>query len=291
MPIDRYFDKFPIITYANNQVVDITKRVAILESISKNPYVFYPYEITYDERADQFASRYYEDSYKSWIIYLTNKIIDPYYEWYLSQNQFQEFLSLKYGSIENAYQKIKYYRNNYAETNNISITDYENLTATLKKYWQPNYGINNNITSYTRIEKDWKVNTNKIVCYSVSNSSFTNNEICSITFDAYNSGKGQILYTTNNNIYVQHTSGVTLSNTTVLITGNSYIYGKESGVNTSFSNSTLISQNLAPEEEIYWSPVYEYDYEYEKNEFNKTIRVVDDTLSYTIVKNFKDLMK
>jgi len=99
MSIDRYFDKFPIISYANNQVVDITKRVAMLEKVSRNPYAFYPYDIVGDERADQLSSRYYEDSYKSWLLYITNKITDPYYEWYLTEREFLEFLEKKYGSI------------------------------------------------------------------------------------------------------------------------------------------------------------------------------------------------
>ena len=83
---DRYFDKFPLVYYSNNFVVDITRRVALLESVSTNPYAFYPYDIEDNERADQFCSRYYDDAYKSWVIYLGNKIADPYYEWYLQNN-------------------------------------------------------------------------------------------------------------------------------------------------------------------------------------------------------------
>lgn len=92
MSIDRYFDKFPVINYSNNTIVDITKRVALLDKVSRNPYVFYPYDIVSDERADQLSSRYYEDSYKSWLLYLSNKITDPYYEWYLTEKEFLEFI-------------------------------------------------------------------------------------------------------------------------------------------------------------------------------------------------------
>ena len=70
---EKYFEKFPVITYSNNQVVDITKRVALLERVSSNPYVFYPYEITSNERADQLSTRYYGDAYRSWIFYISNK--------------------------------------------------------------------------------------------------------------------------------------------------------------------------------------------------------------------------
>ena len=40
MPLDRYFDKFPKVTYSNSQVVDITKRIIILNPIDKNKFVY-----------------------------------------------------------------------------------------------------------------------------------------------------------------------------------------------------------------------------------------------------------
>ena len=48
---DRYFDKFPVITYNDNKVVDITNRVALLDRVSRNPYIFYPYDLSDQERA------------------------------------------------------------------------------------------------------------------------------------------------------------------------------------------------------------------------------------------------
>ena len=177
MPIDRYFDKFPIITYSNTQIVDITKRVSILDSVSRNPYVFYPYDISDNERADQISSRYYKDSYKSWIIYLSNKILDPYNEWYMNDEEFQEFLIKKYDTIVNAYEKVKFYRNDWINSDNISVSRYDALTPKLKNYWEPVYSTGTNISSYKRKEADWSINTNKIVSYVVSNTSFVNNEI------------------------------------------------------------------------------------------------------------------
>ena len=48
----------------------------------------------------------------------------------------------------------------------------------------------------------WNIQNGNIYYWNY-NSSFSNNEICIIVFDNYNSGKGQILSTTNNNIYIQ----------------------------------------------------------------------------------------
>jgi hypothetical protein len=77
-------------------------------------------------------------------------------------------------------------------------------------------------------------------------------------------------------------SGVYIDSEEVELSSNSYIYGRESGCNTSFATVNgeyvsveMISENLKPEEEIYWTSVTYYDFENEKNEFNKTIRVLD----------------
>ena len=39
MPLDRYFDKFPKVNYSNSQVVDITKRIVILNPIAIKQHV------------------------------------------------------------------------------------------------------------------------------------------------------------------------------------------------------------------------------------------------------------
>jgi hypothetical protein len=291
MPIDKYFDKFPVISYSNTQAIDITRRVAIIESVSKNPFIFYPYEITDDERPDQLSTRYYKDPFKSWMIYLTNKVIDPYYEWYLTQNQFEDFLSLKYRSLENAFEKIKCYRNNWIESENISLSRYDSLTDVLRSYWEPVYGAHNKIIAYSRKQKDWTINTNRIVKYEVSNNDLKQNEVCKIVFDEDTVGSGQVLMTSSNTLFLHHTSGSYVSSNTVHITSNSYILGKESNSNTSFTSSTVQIENLRPEEEVYWKPVFMIDIETEKNEFNKTIRLIDSNYSQDVVKNFRSLMK
>ena len=110
-------------------------------------------------------------------------------------------------------------------------------------------------------------------------------------FDTNNTGSGQILSTANSKIYVQHTSGVTLANNLVTITGSSHIYGQESKVNTAFTSSTNIIDNLLPEEEVYWSPMTYYDYEINKNEYNKTLKVLDKAYSKQVSNNLKEFLK
>ena len=288
--VDRYFDKHPIINYGNNNAVDITKRVALLEKVSTDPFAFYPYEITSNERADQLSYRYYQDPFKSWILYLGNKIVDPYYEWYLHTEEFQEYITKKYGSYVNATDKIMFYRNDWPNVEDINVEVWNSLPKTLKNYWEPNFGPNNKIIGYKRKQVDWKIVTNKMVSYQVSNTNFIVDEIVDIVFDEINSGSGQIASIANNMINVQHVSGSFFTSATVVIKENSYIYGRESTVNTVFTSVTSVANNLSEEEYSYWTPVTYLEHENEKNEFNKSVRVIDSSLKQTMVNNLKDLM-
>ena len=295
----KYFDKFPIVTYSNTEVVDLTRRTAMLDKIIQNPYVFYPYEISENERPDQLSARYYDDQYRSWIFYISNKIVDPYYEWYMSNDEFYNFIVKKYGNYYTAETRIKYYKNNWVGKEDISVNSYDALPAGEIKYWEPKIGASNKITGYYRKQNEWTINTNKILAYTVSNTSFVNDEVCTIYFDQYHSGKGQVVSyvvdtanTANSVVYLHHVSGDYYLSNTVQISNNvSYIYGHDSQVNTFFTNVICTANNIPDDEVIYWDPVTYVEYETDKNEFNKTIRVLDSDYKQIIADNLKDLLK
>jgi hypothetical protein len=282
----KYFQTFPIINYSNNQVVDITKRVVVQEKVIKNPYVYYPYEITDNERADQLSNSYYEDPYKSWIIYLSNKITDPYYEWYLQYNEFEEFVKTKYGSMDNAINKISYYANDWVSSEDISVSAYDALTASQQNYWEPLYSVSGSISSYTRKKIDWKRNTNRIVSYQVSNTSFINDELCHVVFGS-NTAAGQVVAANNGTLYLQHVIG----NYDGPYVSGSYVYGLESGVNTSITSTiNVVSTNIPAEEQVYWKEVSYFTYETERNEYFKSLTILDKAYSDITYENLRTLM-
>jgi len=292
MAQDKFFEKFPTFTYANTTAVDITKRITLLDVASANPYIYYPYEITSDERAEQFSNRYYSDSYQSWILYISNKIVDPYYEWYLSQEQFKNFIVKKYGSVENSF-KIKFYRDASAGVENIAVNYYDSLTPLLKEYWEPVYSSTYPVVifSYKRKVRNLTSTTNKMVSYEVANNAFIKDEICDIVFSNNYKGKGQVAGIIDGSVRIHHVSGNFIETDIVHISSSSYIEGRESGVKTAFTSANLLLSNLHPEEEIYWEPVSYFEYERDKNEYNKTIRVLDKGLSQKISRDLTDLMK
>jgi hypothetical protein len=95
----KYFENFPIIEYQGRRVRDITRRSGFLKSLATNPYLFYPYTISEDERAEDIAQFYYGSVDYIWLVYLANNIIDPYHEWPMDEKTWNAYLVEKYSEL------------------------------------------------------------------------------------------------------------------------------------------------------------------------------------------------
>ena len=121
-----FFEDFPIITYNNELVRDISVRLDILESIKTDQYAFLPYTVKDGERAEDVAYYYYGDPRLVWIVYLSNNIIDPYFEWPQGNYEFEQTLGKTYAARAKAasssnvgWQKVVEWTLNTAITSNI----------------------------------------------------------------------------------------------------------------------------------------------------------------------------
>ncbi len=288
---EKYFEKFPIITYANTAVRNITQRAVVLNSIYNNPIFYYAYDIEQGERADNIADRYYKDEYMDWILRLTNKVVDPYYDWYLDQTTFNDFIAKKYGSYLTAVSKIKYYRNNwYSYPDPISQSQYDSIDDTLKKFYEPVYSdvyVSTTPLGYKRKQIDWKITTNKIVRYNVVGANFITDEIVDVYFNSAKTGSGQVCGRSSTSLSIQHTSGTVTDSGA----GTFSVKGRESGANLVYTTATLVVDNIPSAELNYWDPVYLYDYENEINERNKSIQVLKSDYSGQIAKELKNLLR
>jgi hypothetical protein len=90
-------------------VQDITRRFALEQIIPARQGLFYDYLIEENETAQEIASRYYGDAKLDWIIYLANKIHDPYYQWPMDSYTFELYIKKKYGSLAEAQGNIHSY--------------------------------------------------------------------------------------------------------------------------------------------------------------------------------------
>ena len=115
-----YFKHFPIIGYdirgvesqrQYNLITNILARVLIkshgwadVEGSLREPLVgasyFLKHTIIDGERPDILAHQFYGDSELHWLFFFTNgvKLLNPYYDWPLTQYDLKKFVDKKYGS-------------------------------------------------------------------------------------------------------------------------------------------------------------------------------------------------
>ena len=119
-----YFANFPTISYFNTLVPNITLRAKFIEKLKQESLAFYPYVVEDGETADIIATWYYGRPDFDWLIYLANDIVDPHSQWPKSYLQLQEYIKLKYGSVEEAMSNIEFYRRK-PDVNYITVDGYD----------------------------------------------------------------------------------------------------------------------------------------------------------------------
>lgn len=376
---ERYFFKFPTLSYSNTNCVNLSRRAVLEDSVLKNPSVYHRVTVTPGYRSDLLAEDYYGDSFYDWLIYLNNRVIDPYYGWYMDQFVFDDFIKKKYGSIESASKRIAYFQLNWpSDATEITPSFYENsLPGVLKKYYSPNFNQNDKIVSYTRKKQDVVTNTNKLLEFTFtfnSGNAFTKGEYVAIKTPslANTVGSCEVVFSNSSILKVQHISGnsgafivtkqfnsstdVNGSSETITILNNTfknndtvvYYTGTANTVLSGLSNNqtyyvvnssstgiklastrggtpinitagsnenghflrwgvsfvgetsntvataitqTTLYSNITDDEAVFWSPVYFYDVEYEKNEKTKNVKLVDKQYALTIAEEFRTKMR
>lgn len=288
--MDTYFVKFPAFYYSNTVCKNITRRISLPDDISLNSSLFYRYDVKYATRPDVISDNYYGDPGLDWLIYLNNGIIDPYYGWTMNQDEFDGFIEKKYGSIEIAKKKIKYYQLNWPNDETEIPVSYfnNNLPGQLKKYYSPVFSNFERIISYTRKKEDLTINTNRILEFSLSSitgNGFSVGEIVDIYNPAQSQiiGGAEVVFSNASIIKVHNVSGNTAPTNKVR--------GETSNTLATISSSLILRKNIPDDEVVFWSPVYFYDYELEKNEKNKNIYILKKEYSPEVSEAIKNKLQ
>lgn len=272
----RYFDRFPVVDYDGKIVKNILARVDFTEQSKKEIYSNFQFTLEEGfERPDLLSYNYYGSSQFDWMIYLTNNIVDPYYDYYKSTEDFKKYIDNKYGSTANARVIIKFYRNGWhTDERLITVAQFEALqadeTLNLRKYWKPKLTNIGAILGYERIKEDWVVSTNKIVLLSltVSPSSFViGDRVSQTSTGAY--ATVDFIDTENKTLTVKHVSGTFVANTAEGI-----------------SAAKLLKQNISDAEASYWYAVNAYEEEQEVNEMKKNVTLLKSSYLAETEKQF-----
>ena len=114
--MSEYFSYFPQITHdlqdegRNQQLTNILRRFVIKSKIKDRADVYYEYDLRSGDRPDTIAEKYYGDSDLAWVVLLYNEINDPFFGWALFDQDFEEYIRGKYGSIPEAQGEVHEYR-------------------------------------------------------------------------------------------------------------------------------------------------------------------------------------
>lgn len=263
--MEHYFLNFPILNYEGFAATNIMARPYIRQIFKENHQLFYQYKVPQGHRPDKVAHDLYGKSEYVWILYLFNDIVDPFYGWVLSEDDFEAMIKDKYGTIENSMRRIMYYRNNwYGDETRLDASGYEALTSSLKAFWKPRV-VGTNIIDYKRKDVDQVKNTNQILTMSIelSNSSvaFTSGEYAN-----QGSNGSQVAFSNSSTLVLKHIVG-SFSNSSTITGANS---GAVATVTSALSTQNVISTDQM----VYYSPVYAYDVEQEQNEKKSFIKLV-----------------
>lgn len=272
--MSRYFSRFPLVDYNGTPAKNILARVDFTDETKQNIYINFDYVLQEGtSRQDILSFNYYNSPQYDWLINLSNNVVDPYHDYFMSAGDFKNYIIGKYGSIDVAISKILFYRNDWsADESLISESVYENLQPAIKKYWKPKLNNTGQIVGYERVKEDWIVSTNRIVqlTVDVDISSYSVGDIIQ-----QDDAQGTLVTKDVDAgiLIVQHVSGDFVENTTGVI-----------GVN-------VLQENISSVEESFWSPVNAYEYEEEQNELKRYITLIKSSYLQDIEKSFIEQLK
>ena len=117
--MSEYFSNFPRIQYdmdGTNPIspdytiaINIMVRQKLRDAIEDDVTMYYPYIIPPATRPDILSHQIYGDIAYTWTIFYVNNILDPYWSWPLTEQQFTKYLNSKYGSVNTAKTTVHHY--------------------------------------------------------------------------------------------------------------------------------------------------------------------------------------
>lgn len=152
-----YLDNFPKVLYDINKnnvtnyeaVTNIFFRMHIIKEVLDNTAAYYVYNVKDYDKPETLADNIYRNPEAHWIILYANDMVDPQYDWPLNDDNFNNYIINKYGSIEAAkttphhYEKvIRRQINTSEEYSEIrQVIDFSNQTNTVPESYHYDYFI------------------------------------------------------------------------------------------------------------------------------------------------------
>lgn len=135
----QYFKDFPKIRYVD-LVIHAPIRFAFKKLVADRDYDMWDYRVLDGQTCEYVANNYYGDSHMDWIIYLANRVIDPYHFWPLTTQELVAHIEKKYGSLQNALSTWVDYKD--ADGTAINEIQYDSLIHTRTNAYEYEKNLN-----------------------------------------------------------------------------------------------------------------------------------------------------
>lgn len=94
-----YFSNFEKIEYDGRTVSNILTSVLPSRLNIDKTFIYQKYKIVEGETPESVSEKLYGDSKLFWVLLTVNAIIDPFTEWPIRESDLEEYVTLKYGSL------------------------------------------------------------------------------------------------------------------------------------------------------------------------------------------------
>lgn len=264
----KYFTSFPY-TYQDGVLCrDIIRSVHLTQQSVRSAQLYYNFDLTEGQRPDTIAYDYYQTPYYDWMIYHANDITDPYYGWYMDQRKFDTYLKGIYGSLSKALETTVYYKVNWDnDDRRISRSVYEGYTAGQRKYWRPIDAFSD--ATYVRKSLDWTRSTNLVSEVGVADTSvFLRGDYINQYDGVDLIASATVAHVGATTLQIQHVTGA-------FTTTGGNVTCPDTDASSTVTSYRIITRCIPEEESLYWVAVNAYDYETERNEAVKRIKLID----------------
>lgn len=125
----QYFDTLPKVLYTENGVstiyTNLMARASVIPEFLKSASLYYKYSIQEGDTPEIIAAKYYNDSYRYWILLFTNQLLDPQWNWPLNSKTFEKYIQKKYSTV-NPHNVLHHYEKTITQYNKGSLVTTSN---------------------------------------------------------------------------------------------------------------------------------------------------------------------
>lgn len=91
-----YFKYFPTVMIKGQEVLDITRKVRLSAALRSVSVDYLSYTLDEGDKPEDIANHYYDSPDYAWLVLMSNDIVDPYTEWYKSDEELNAYIKVQY---------------------------------------------------------------------------------------------------------------------------------------------------------------------------------------------------